>query len=326
MGLVWCGTKLWWYILSFCQLRVCFGPASPSVTQPGDRWLMAKAQHSSDFPARHPPDGLPTDTNKRLQLTSVVWQLKRGFQCNCPAWNSAFFISFQTTPSSVSVFWFSFHSLLCFSPFTVCLFCLLCFMCAASDASKLVKPDSEAHTAPCFHKKLYRENLLWLNRSDTYITVGLVSCTLSDVRKPTSKWEWEVSLPFTIYFCTYVHLNTKQFSVSITSVAVCDPRLWCHTHSPFDPSACLTPNEFMIEWVAAQRAGGASVVESLVVFMRLMMASTTRWEWVTSGQPVSTALNLKKTHLFTIICHTLSVSSLWIGPVSVSIVKPVILM
>lgn len=262
LGLVGCGTKLWWsdhlycsrclYILSFCQLRVCFGPASPSVTQPGDMWLMAKAQLSSDFPARHPADGLATDTNKRLELTSVVWQLKRGFQCNCPAWNSAFIISFQTTPSSVSVFWLSFHSLLCFSPFTVCLFCLLCFMWAASDASKLVKPDSEAHTAPCFHKKLYRENLLWLNRSDTYITVGLVSCTLSDVRKPTSKWEWEVSLPFTIYFCMYVHLNTKQFSVSITSVAACVTPDWSATHIyplTLQPASHQITSSWLKEWL-----------------------------------------------------------------------------
>lgn len=104
---------------------------------------------------------------------------------------------------------------------------------------------------------------------------------------------------FTSFYYLFLHVCSPEYKAVQCFHNLCgcvrDPRLECHTHLPFDPSACLTPNnEFMIERVAAQKAGGASVVESWVVFMGLMMASTKQWEWVTSGQPVSTALNLEK--------------------------------
>lgn len=124
-----------------------------------------------------------------MKLTSV-WpylSVKERFPLQSSGDCNALPVSFQTTLSPVSAFWVFFFPSLCFSPFTVCLFCLLCSMWAVSDASKLVKLESEAHAAQCLHRKLCGENLLWLSCSDTYITVCIFLCTLSQVTKPLSK-------------------------------------------------------------------------------------------------------------------------------------------
>ncbi len=175
-----------------------------------------------------------------VKLTSV-WpylSVKQRFPLQSSGANSALVVSFQTTPSPVSAFWVSFFPSLCFSPFAVCLFCLLCSMWAVSDASKLVKPESEAHTAQCLHRKLCAENLLWLSCSDTYITVCIFLCTLSQVAKQLSKC---VRFPLTVmschcaqphlhaclHVCLLVHQSVHCFHNLCGSV--CDPRLECHT-------------------------------------------------------------------------------------------------
>lgn len=89
------------------------------------------------------------------ELTSdwpYLW-VKDRFPLQWSGKNLALVVSFQTTPSPVSNFCVSFFLSLCFSPFTVRLFCLLCSMWAARDASKLVKPESEAHS-PVFTQEI----------------------------------------------------------------------------------------------------------------------------------------------------------------------------
>lgn len=93
-----------------------------------------------------------TDTGHGLQnwpQSDHICQFKRGFHCNCPTKDFALAVSFQTTPFPVSAFWVSFFPS-CFSPFAGCLLCLLCSVWVVSDASELVKPKYETHTAPVF--------------------------------------------------------------------------------------------------------------------------------------------------------------------------------
>lgn len=133
-----------------------------------------------------------------------ICQLKRGFHFNCPAriLPSSSLSKPHLPPCLRSGF--PFFPSLRFSPFTVCLFCLLCFMWAASYASKLVKPESEAHTAPCLHRKLCRENLRWLSRSDTYITVCIFLCTLRQVTKPKRP---NVRSFSSLWYCAHTRLH-----------------------------------------------------------------------------------------------------------------------
>lgn len=187
--------------------------------------------------------------------------VKEGFPLQSPDAHFALVVSFQTTPSPVSACRVSFFPSLCFSPIAVCLFCLLCSMWALSDASKLVKPESEVHTAQCLHRKSCGENLVWLSCSDSYITVCLFSCTLSQVTKPLSKCEGlaPAHTPAQKHFYTHVYVCFLNLCGS-----VCDPRLECH--ADFYPPTPQPATRWKTRWWMSGRTkpARASVVEVLV--------------------------------------------------------------
>lgn len=93
-----------------------------------------------------PCEGLTTDTHKHGKPTSVICQLNRGFQRNCPARKFVRVICSLTTPFSLSESWLFASALMYFSPSTVFAFSVLGPVRAVSDACK-----SEAHTVPCLH-------------------------------------------------------------------------------------------------------------------------------------------------------------------------------
>ena len=195
--------------------------------------------------------------------------VKEGFPLQSSDAHFILVFSFQTTPSPVSACWVSFFPSLCFSPITVCLFCLLCSMWALSDASKLVKPESEAHTAQCLHRKSCGENLVWLSCSDSYITVCLFSRTLSQVTKPLSKCERfaPAQTPAQNHIYTHVYVCFLNLCGS-----VCDPRLECH--ADFYPLTPQPATRRITSWwmSGCTKPARASVVE--VLFTRPMMVNT----------------------------------------------------
>ena len=231
-----------------CQLLVCVETARPPVYSPSklvppgrDVWgMMAKLSlmllPQNDFPTGHSP----------VKLTSVGQSVKARFPLQPPGANSALVVSFQTTPSPFLCSGFPFSPRWVSPPFTVHLFCLLCSMWEESDASKLVKPDSEAHTAQCLHRKLCAENPLWLSCTDTYITVCIFCCPLSQVTKTLNKCVRFI-LMVILFTCTCIDTNTththththvyshafiyghkciNHFTVNITSAALSLTRDW----------------------------------------------------------------------------------------------------
>lgn len=193
-----------------------------------------------------PGKGLATDTHKHEKQTSVICQLNRGSHCNCPARKFARVISFQTTPSFLSEFWLFLSALVYFSPFTVCLFSLLCPVWAVSDARK----KSEAHTAPCIHRKPKR-------KPPAIKPLRLLCNSLSSLLylQPGEKGSYEGEK----FTRTHAYLSSPLWLFGT----------W--TGVPSDPAACHTLNNKWNEWKAPHNAGRAST-EVWVVFMVMMIA------------------------------------------------------